>query len=212
MKSVPPNIGTAADRRSLDDIDSLLDELSRLARTETSADSFYAQLLETATVAIGAVAAAVWLPVPGRKLAPLRKFRLETAYDESRHRAVETESDRYATVITSGQAASFPAEPHRGVSCAVLACPLKDSTGTKGVLTIYLPAETPALARKTARFRPGSCRNCAGTRVEPAGRSSRRDGSAGPASRAIFPPRTPALGTDRYGIRVGQRGATLDWL
>ena len=148
MKSVPLTIGTAADRRSLDEIDSLLDELSRLARTETSADSFYAQLLETATVAIGAVAAAVWLPVPGHKLAPLRKFRLETAYDESRHRAVETEAVRYATLMTSGQAASFPAEPNRGVSCAVLASPLKDSNGTKGVLTIYLPAETPAVARE----------------------------------------------------------------
>ena len=104
--------------------------------------------METATVAIGAQAAAIWVPVPGHKLAPLRHFRWESTHSVSRHHAIETETIRYLPLLRNGLAATFPAEPNHGVFCAVLASPLKDALGTKSVFTIYLPAETPAIARE----------------------------------------------------------------
>jgi biotin carboxyl carrier protein len=148
MASTFTTTDAAASRSTVEKIDSLLDELSRLARNESNSDAFYSQLLETATVAIGAVAAAIWMPVPGRKLAPLRQYGLDQALGQPRHRAVAAESDRYRSVLTTDRAATFAADSAIGVSCGVLACPLKNSAGTKGVLAIYIPGETPAVARE----------------------------------------------------------------
>lgn len=116
------------------DVDNYLEDLSALARAETSPDRFYGQVLESSTLALGADGAGYWRFQTGRPPQLLRRHKLAGSFATER-RTLERLREAYASGVPR---LLRPAK--RSQEGWVLACPVRGALGLVGLITHHLPA------------------------------------------------------------------------
>lgn len=132
----------------LHEIDTLISELARLARSEIPPQQFYAQVLQRTQFVLHGQGAGIWTVGAADEIELAYRHDLSQLTSRRAGRIYEREKSRLEPLVISSQPALLTANGEEGLSHWVVAAPVQVEQQTWGILAIYFAEEMPAAVQE----------------------------------------------------------------